>query len=915
MIIDFDSLGMFEKPNVQICNPNGDPLKSVGKIIFDSSVVLRFNSMSEFNFSIPQKIETDVYIEAYDEVVSKRLVKVENLGMFLITSVNIIDDGVRNVKQVKCFSIEAELNYKKINLFSGTYKFYDPVSPQNTLVGKIFSYLPSWTIGEIDSELWNKYRTFDISDQTIYAFLMTTIEQAYECVFTFDSFTKTVNAYATKNAVTDTSISLSYDNLVKELQVEEMSDELITALYSYGNGDLDVRTVNPLGNSVLYNFDYFLYGGKEWFSDSLKNAVIAWNSKVETLQPQYANLLSQFRTNNALLITQNGELTTLKSEFSAIEAVMKARIEGGLPYDDIYTQLNAKQLQIETKEAQIKTTQNTVTSISNQLTNINTQLSFINNFTTEQYKELSNYIIENTYQNEAFVQTDNMTTVQIQDMAQELYDQSKNVLTKLSQPRFTFSVDSVNFLFLQEFKEFTKQLKMGCQINVAINDKISSYPVLLEMEFSFDDPTNFKMTFGNRLRLDKNDFVFSELFGDSVSAGTTVSFSQGKWNEFNRDYKDDVSEFINSALDCAKNNVINAQNQEIIIDSNGLKGQRYVPTTDTYSPEKVWLTSNTLAFTKNNWQTASLAIGKVGEGIFGVVGDVIVGRILAGNQLQITNSNNNFVLDANGCVLNNASFTMTTNNQRGKIILDANQGIKIQGNTGSGFVDKFFVDTSGNVNFTGKLNGATGSFSGELTSATFKSGSININNKFIVDALGNCKATSIEITGGSFKSGTIEGSNLIGGSLNIGNGRFTVDSYGRCTASDINIIGGSINIATDITVGNKIVMRGDIASGGIEFRDRYGYLVTYIQGYSNGGIGMQGAVVASESFSAPYMFMNNELVATQRWVSANVKIPNRTQSTYAGSHNHGIADGTKIQTDDGYVTWRSYDGFSHRHDI
>lgn len=878
MIIDFDSLGMFEKPNVQICNPNGDPLKSVGKIIFDSSVVLRFNSMSEFNFSIPQKIETDVYIEAYDEVVSKRLVKVENLGMFLITSVNIIDDGVRNVKQVKCFSIEAELNYKKINLFSGTYKFYDPVSPQNTLIGKIFSYLPSWTIGEIDSELWNKYRTFDISDQTIYAFLMTTVEQAYECVFTFDSFTKTVNAYATKNAVTDTSISLSYDNLVKELQVEEMSDELITALYSYGNGDLDVRTVNPLGSSVLYNFDYFLYGGKEWFSTSLKNAVISWNNKVTTLQPQYADLLSQFRTNNALLITQNGELTTLKGEFSAIEAVMKARIEGGLHYDDIYTQLNAKQLQIDTKETQIKTTQNTVTSISNQLTNINTQLSFTNNFTTEQYKELSNYIIENTYQNEAFVQTDNMTTVQIQDMAQELYDQSKNVLTKLSQPRFTFSVDSINFLFLQEFKEFTKQLKMGCQINVAINDNISSYPVLLEMEFSFDDPTNFKMTFGNRLRLDKNDFVFSELFGDSVSAGTTVSFSQGKWNEFNRDYKDDVSEFINSALDCAKNNVINAQNQEIIIDSNGLKGQRYVPTTDTYSPEKVWLTSNTLAFTKNNWQTASLAIGKVGEGIFGVVGDVIVGRILAGNQLQITNSNNNFTLDANGCVLDNASFTMTTNNQRGKIILDANQGIKIQGNTGSGFVDKFFVDTSGNVNFTGKLNGATGSFSGELTSATFKSGSININNKFIVDSLGNCKATSIEITGGSFKAGTIEGSSIVGGNLNIGNGKFTVDSYGRCVASDINIVGGNINIDTDAYIGGSLYMRTTGDSGYIFFRDRYNSTIATIDVTRNATVltnelQSQGIYCYGDGVYTGSVYVNRgrDIVATEAYVNYEIE--------------------------------------------
>ena len=198
-------------------------------------------------------------------------------------------------------------------------------------------------------------------------------------------------------------------------------------------------------------------------------------------------------------------------------------------------------------------------------------------------------------------------------------------------------------------------------------DKLSS---TIRNEFSFDDLTNFNLTLGNRLRLDKNDFVFAELFGDSVSSGATVSFNTGKWNEFNNNYEDDVSKFINNSLDCAKNNFINATNQEIVIDSNGLKGQRYIPETDTYSPEKIWVTSNSIAMTKDNWQTASLAMGKLPNGAYGLIGDLIIGKILAGNQLQISNSNNNFLLDSNGCVLSNASFTMTTSNNRGKIILD-----------------------------------------------------------------------------------------------------------------------------------------------------------------------------------------------------------------------------------------------------
>lgn len=920
MIINFDSLGMLDRPNVQICTPSKKPIASIGKVIFDTEVSLRFNSMSEFSFTIPQKTNKSAFLNAYNEVVSKRVIFVENIGYFLVVSVNESDDGIRKVKHVKCYSLEAELNYKKINLFSGTYKFYDAISPQNSLLGKIVAYLPSWSIGYIDPTLYDKYRTYEVSDQTIYNFLMTTVEQSVECVFTFDTASRLINAYSTSSAVTDTSIFLSFSNLLKETQVEEMSEELVTALHCYGGGDLDIRTVNPLGNPLIYNFDYFLYSDKEWFSDELKTAVLNWKTKIGVLQPQYATLLTTFRNTNLYLITLNGQLVTLQGEYTALEAVQKARIEAGLSFSEIYTQLIAKQNEIDLKKNQIIYAENSLESISTQLTAINVNLSFVTNFTTEQYKELSNYIIESTYQNDAFIQTSIMTPVEIQDMSQELYNQSTNVLNKLSQPRYTFSVDSVNFLFLKEFKRFSDQLKLGCQINVEVNEDVTSYPVLLEMSFSFDDLTNFNLTFGNRLRLDKNDFVFAELFGDSVSSGATVSFNTGKWNEFNNNYEDDVSKFINNSLDCAKNNVINATNQEIVIDSNGLKGQRYIPETDTYSPEKIWVTSNSIAMTKDNWQTASLAMGKLPNGAYGIVSELLFGSIIAGNQLQISNSNNNFLLDSNGCVLSNASFTMTTSNNKGKIILDANAGIKIQGNTGSGFTDKFYVDTDGNVNFTGKLNGATGSFSGELTSATFKSGSININDRFKVDALGNCIANSISISGGNFASGSISGTNITGGSLNIGNGNFTVDTYGRCTASDIDIIGGSINIDSDATVGGNLKLKSSTDTGYINFYNSRNEFLANISGVKDmiivnsrfeceefqcyGGGGFNGNIYMN----------NNDLVATQDWV--NSQIPSSTNFRSGGAHNHGISDGEKLALDGGgYVTWDSYSGFSHNHSI
>ena len=137
----------------------------------------------------------------------------------------------------------------------------------------------------------------------------------------------------------------------------------------------------------------------------------------------------------------------------------------------------------------------------------------------------------------------------------------------------------------------------------------------------------------------------------------------------------------------------------------------------TYNPNQVWLTSNTLAFTSDNWQTVRLALGEIdlnGQKIFGVAGDALVGKIIAGNQLIISNDNNNFTLDSNGAVLNNASFTIVSNNGLSQIQLNPTQGISIQtrANTSAAWANQFYVDAQGNLVINGKITANSGTIGG-----------------------------------------------------------------------------------------------------------------------------------------------------------------------------------------------------------
>jgi hypothetical protein len=275
--------------------------------------------------------------------------------------------------------------------------------------------------------------------------------------------------------------------------------------------------------------------------------------------------------------------------------------------------------------------QNTITNLESQLVAINTELSFTNNFTSTQMTDLSTFIIGNTYQDNNFIQTDTMTLVDIQNMAQALYDQAQGILSKVSQPRYTFTIDAVNFVLLEEFQTFTNQLNLGSIITTEIESGVYIYPVLLGLDINYDDPTQFTMTFGNRLRLDDSSFSFSDLFGNSTTQATNSSFNSENWGSWSNNYKDSVSTFITSALDASLNNVISSNNEEIKIDASGIRGRRLNPITNTYDPDQIWIMNNNIVFTNDNWNTAALALGKISTAsgsAYGLVNNTIMEVLL-----------------------------------------------------------------------------------------------------------------------------------------------------------------------------------------------------------------------------------------------------------------------------------------------
>jgi len=765
MQVSYDIFSRLEKPALTLCNPDKTEIYSLS-MAYDVEYTPRFNAVSEISFTIPKNVN-GIELSVYNYIVVKRLIKVEGIGYFEIIKAPEDTNGGVDIKNVIAISIEFKMSKKRLTGFGGTYQFYDAVSPDGTLLQEVVNLLPSWSIGSVDASISAKFRTFDVQDTNVYNFLMNDVSNAYECIFSFDTINNIIKVDSIDSAVSQTDIFLSFDNLLKQAKLQEMDDEITTALSVYGGGNLTIRSVNPLGSATIYDFSY--YKNTDWMSQNLITKLTAWEALVASYESTYGATLTTLKTAYDDLIVLQGELVALLSTLAGLEEILASRIQQGLATDDIKTQIDNQEALINSKNIEIISKQNEIIVLQQSLVDINNIVSFESNFTESELAELSEFTFENTYQNPNIIQTDIMTDSEKQDQSQLLYDQGKSVLGRISQPRYIFEADSINFLAMQEFQSFSNDLEVGSSVTVELPNGQITTSIILEVKINYDNPDKFSLILSNRLRSDTSAYVFSDLFGQINNLGATVSFNKQDWNNWSESHKDEVTTFISSALNATVNNLVSTSDQDIIIDGAGLRGRQWNGV--TFDDEQVWLTNNVLAFTDDDWATAKVALGRVDVGgvtHYGLVADTIVGNLIAGNTLTIQNEDLSFVVDATGVSISNGSISLETDSSR--VYIDPTNGIKIQGNTGGTWVDRFYADGSGNLVFSGDLSGATGTFSGSISASSGTIGGWNINSNSLYDNLGNyirsngkikLGALSIDGSTASF-SGTIYADNIYG---------------------------------------------------------------------------------------------------------------------------------------------------------
>lgn len=654
VLAKYDKFNKKRRPAIILCNPDGSQLYSlVG--IKDTQLDLKYNSVSDFSFKAysHRNGRSNAY---YKYLTSRRRVLIKDVGVFIITKVVEVD----NEKTVTCKSLEYSAYDIGFYLEEGTYKFYETIpSGKKTIMGEILNKMVGWTLGNVDSSLWDLYRTFDTINKSVYDFVKGDVEKAYSCIFVFDTVHKTISVVDKHSKSTLTNISMSKNNLIKQVTREELSENVITGLNIYGAGDLTIRSVNPLGGTTIYDFSY--YKTPEWMSDDLINAISLWENKVKESAVLFKDNLSNIKKHNGELIPMNTKLTTLKGELDELETLKAVRFEKGLDVSDVNVQIDNKKNEIINQEKLINSKRDEVKLLTDANSKIVNSNSFSTNFTPNQYETLQAFIKIGKYQNTKFVTDDSMSDVERQEIIEELYLTGQVELKNEIEPKYSCKIDSINFTELIKYKKFTDELELGCKITIKLDDNTFIYPTLLEMSISYDDITELELGFSNNLHINKQGNLLSELIDESSTTSNEVILNKDKWSEGLK-AKNKLTEYMSNSLNASLQDIVNSDYQDIVIDGSGIRCRRFDPEKGEYDKEMMWITGKSLVFSDDQFQTAKTALGMItlpdGTKAYGLNTEILMGKLVCTSQLIIENESGTFLVDSEGVTLVNAKLVI-----------------------------------------------------------------------------------------------------------------------------------------------------------------------------------------------------------------------------------------------------------------
>lgn len=288
------------------------------------------------------------------------------------------------------------------------------------------------------------------------------------------------------------------------------------------------------------------------------------------------------------------------------------------------------------------------------------------------WSELNSYRRETSYSNSNYI-SDGLTNNEIFEKAREFLEAASKELYKSSHLQYSITVDNLKNLFaIKKYEPLRDSFQVGNWIRSKIDEKIYKLR-LLSYQINFKDFTRLSsVQFSNVKRIKDG---ISDV-RDVLSRASSIAKSyDGVYHQMNKNKKTNniIDNWFENGLSTANTKIISeSDGQEQIWDNHGMLFQKRDSITGEYNPKKMKIINSSIVLTTDDFETTRTAFGnfiyqdpKTGEytDAYGINGEMIVGKLLIGEQLKLYNDKNTLLFDENGLEVSNdiTSITISPN--------------------------------------------------------------------------------------------------------------------------------------------------------------------------------------------------------------------------------------------------------------
>lgn len=644
--LDLDLSKVGKDLKLQLALPNKTIKKNISDVTQANLEGFEINGLPKITFEIPHKIQERVgktdEIRIVDNpdikmIKEKMLIKAtwynkKRINWFRINSITQTDSQDFVTMRVEADALQSELRATNISTTT------DPIDAVDYFTHVLSQTM--WQLGTVSEKIKGTYRSFDDNKKTRYEAINNGLE-TFGAVADWDEENRVLNILSISDIREFRGVVLKKENYVSSLEIESNSEDIVTRLYVYGNEGKGIENVNPTGMPYIEDFSYFIYPFErdlaknvithsDYMSDELCHAILdlkllqgEYNPRIKDLQTNLNNAYGDLSRNNLMLVELQGQLVTTQALLDTAKATNDSSL-----ITQRESEVKTKETEIANKVEEINLIQASIDLWENTIVSYQELIS-TTSFTQALQNELSLFIYEKEFSDDRYIEE-----VELLEAGQEQFD-------KYQRPTRSFTIQLSSFVNSIESQHIGNRLQIGEEVLIKSTKLKTEYKSIV-LGYNVDFKTgDYQLIISDNMDdIDSMDKLATLIY-KADSSSTILNNNKYKWDNI-VSMKDEVEAWRDKEIKTVENRIVAGANESVVIDNRGIQAHN-----PDFPDERIIIQSGVMALSRDGGKTWSTSVTP-----YGVMAETIIGRIVAGNNLVITNDSGSFVIDNNGLTVN-----------------------------------------------------------------------------------------------------------------------------------------------------------------------------------------------------------------------------------------------------------------------